>query len=112
MKVRMTVSKKHKKAHGNQQIKEPYYTIRYLFIFVTTLGKTNDQCLYYNVMDYSEIVSFTCIILYLVFCLASVTVYHIHKELVRPKLEHLVVYEVSCKVINANIHMCACVIVV
>ncbi|CAH1724499.1 unnamed protein product [Aphis gossypii] len=57
----MTTYKKHKRTHSNQQTIEPYYTIRYLFIFVTTL--------------------------------ASVTVFHIHQELVRPKLEHLVVYE-------------------
>lgn len=78
----MTTNKKQKRTHNNQQTIEPFYTIRYLFIFVTTLGRINALNNVYFINLYS-------------YFLASVTVYHIHKELVRPKLEHLVVYEVS-----------------
>lgn len=83
----MTTNKKHKKTHNNQQSIEPYSTIRYLFIFVTTLGKIcilSISFIFINVFTN-----------YFGFYSASVTIYHIHKELMRPKLEHLVVYEVS-----------------
>lgn len=86
----MKTTKKHKRIHSNPQIIEPYYTIRYLFIFVTTLGKIPNFVVTFVDLD-MRILYVTCI-LYLI---ASVTVYHIHRELVRPKLEHLVVYEVS-----------------
>ncbi|XP_050522148.1 uncharacterized protein LOC126894884 isoform X2 [Daktulosphaira vitifoliae] len=43
------------------QVKEPYYFLQYLFVFVTTI--------------------------------VIVTVYHVQRELVRPKLEHLVIYQ-------------------
>lgn len=56
-----TTYKKHKRTHSNQQTIEPYYTIRYLFIFVTTLGKIKIAIVKLNVLFFS--LSIFCILL-------------------------------------------------
>lgn len=52
----MTTNKRHKRTHSTQQSIEPYFVFRYLFIFVTTLGKLNVLFIVvYITSDYNEL---------------------------------------------------------
>lgn len=50
--IMMTTTKKQKRIHNNQQTIEPYYTIRYLFIFITTLGKIEIKLIILKVYNF------------------------------------------------------------
>lgn len=62
IRIKMTNYKKHKRTHSNQQAIEPYYTIRYLFIFVTTLGKIKITIVKLNVLLFFSM-GISCILL-------------------------------------------------
>jgi len=64
IRIKMTTNyKKHKRTHSNQQTIEPYYTIRYLFIFVTTLGKIKIAIVNLNVPTTVFSMGIFCILL-------------------------------------------------